>query len=131
VTALADLRAKLPPKNLRRFVGEGVLQSKPSQDLRPNEQLEEKERGQTRRRVYAALHRALADLPKEERVLVLMWTEFKVADIARIRGEEQKPLYRRLNKIKQTLKKALERQGVGRQDVEEILGSWESPSRDF
>ncbi|MEA2599802.1 MAG: hypothetical protein QOF89_794 [Acidobacteriota bacterium] len=131
VAALADLRAKLPPKNLRSFVGEGELQSEPSPDLRPDEQFEAKERGQTRRRVYAALQRALKDLPSEDRVLMLMWTEFKVADIARIRGEAQKLLYRRLDKIKQTLKKALERQGVRRQDVEEILGSWESPSRDF
>jgi RNA polymerase sigma factor (sigma-70 family) len=131
MAALADIRAKLPPKNLRRFVGEEGLQSEPSRDLRPDERLEEKERGQTRRRVYAALQRALKDLPSEDRVLMLMWTEFKVADIARIRGEAQKPLYRRLDKIKEALRKALERQGVRRQDVEEILGSWDSPTLDF
>lgn len=131
VTVLADLWAKLPPKNLRIFVGEGELQFEPSPDLRPDELLEVKERWQNRRRIYAYLHRALAELPKEDRVLILMWTEFKVADIARIRGEDQKALYRRLDKIRQTLKKALERQGVRRQDVEEILGSWDSPTLDF
>jgi RNA polymerase sigma factor (sigma-70 family) len=131
VAVLADLWDKLPPRNLRRFVGEEGLQAEPSRDLRPDERLEEKERGTMRRRVYAALQRALADLPKEDRLLVRMAMELKVADIARIRRVEQKPLYRRLDKIKQKLRKALERQEVRRQDVEEILGSWDSPSRDF
>jgi RNA polymerase sigma factor (sigma-70 family) len=128
---LADLAAKLPPRNLRRFVGEEGLQAEPSRDLQPDERLVAQERGGIRRRVYAALQRALANLPKEDRLLILMWTEIKVADIARLWGVEQKPLYRRIEKIKATLKKAIERQGMRRQDVEEILGSLGVPDPDF
>ncbi len=131
VAGLADLAAKLPPRNLRRFVGEESLQTEPSCDPRPDERIEAQERGVTRRRIYAALQRALAELPKEDRFLILMWTELKVADIARIRGVEQKPLYRRIEKILKTLRKALERQGLRRQDVEKVLGSLGVPELDF
>lgn len=131
VAELADLAAKLPPKNLRRFVGEESLQNEPSRDLRPDQQLEAKEASLHRKRTYEKLRRAIAELPKEDRLLLRMWTEFKIADIARIRGVEQKPLYRRLEKIFKKLRKALESQGVRRQDVEEVLGSLGVPELDF
>lgn len=131
IAELADLAAKLPAKSVRRFEGEDRLEAEPSRDLLPDEQLEAKEKGVMRRRVYAALQRAIADLSPEDRLLIQMWTELKVADIARIRGVEQKPLYRRIEKILKTLRKALERQGVRRQDVEEVLGSLGVPELDF
>ena len=45
-----------------------------------------------------------------------------MADIARVQGLEQKPLYRRIKKICKEWKKALEREGVRREDVKGILG---------
>ncbi len=131
VAELADLAAKLPPKNVRRFVSEDSLLTEPSRDLRPDERFEGQERSVTKRRIYAALQRALAELPKEDRILILMWTEFKVADIARIRRVEQKSLYRRIEKILKALGKELERQGVRHQDVEEVLSSLGAPELDF
>jgi RNA polymerase sigma factor (sigma-70 family) len=128
---LEDLAAKLPPRNLRHFVGEEGLQAEPSRDPRPDERLEARETGGIRRRIYAALLRAIAELPPEDRLLIRMWTEMKVADIARIRGVDQKSLYRRIDKILGKLKKSLEHQGIRRQDVEEILGSLGVPDLDF
>jgi hypothetical protein len=57
--------------------------------------------------------------------------EFSVAQISRIRGIEQKPLYRRLEKIYKELRKAIEREGVRRQDVEEVLASMAPEILDF
>ena len=128
---LADLAAKLPPKNLRRFGGDEDLQFEPSRELGPDERFAAKEKAVTLRRTYAKLQRAIAELSPEDRLLIRMWMELKVADIARIRGVEQKPLYRRLEKIFKALGKSLERMGVRRQDIEEILRSLGVPDLDF
>ena len=128
---LADLAAKLPSRNLRHFVGEEGLQTEPSRNLRPDERLAARETGAVKRRIYLGLQRAIAELPPDDRRLIRMWTELKVADIARILGVEQKPLYRRIEKILGKLKKSLERQGIRRQDIEEVLGSLGAPDLDF
>ncbi|HEV7507282.1 MAG TPA: sigma-70 family RNA polymerase sigma factor [Thermoanaerobaculia bacterium] len=132
VAELAELRARLPPRTGRYPpAGEEQLKSKPDTAPRPDEQVEEKEKEKTRRRVYMAQNRALMTLPKEDRLLVRMRMEFSVAQISRIRGIEQKPLYRRLEKIYKELRKAIEREGVRRQDVEELLASMAPEIWDF
>jgi len=98
---------------------------------RPDERLAARETGAVKRRIYLGLQRAIAELPPDDRRLIRMWTELKVADIARILGVEQKPLYRRIEKILGKLKKSLERQGIRRQDIEEVLGSLGAPDLDF
>jgi len=122
VLELADLRAKLPPRSLRRFVSEERLQAEITREPRPDERLEGKERAGFRRRVFALLLQALKILTSEEQVLVRMRTEFKVSEIARLRGMEQKPLYKRLEKIYEKLRKELERHGIRRGDIQDLLG---------
>jgi RNA polymerase sigma factor (sigma-70 family) len=130
---LWKLRTSLPPRIVRRFVGEEVLQAEASRELRPDERLAEKEKAVKSRWIYAALHRALAELPKEDRVLIMMWLQgIKVADIARKRRLDQKRLYRRIEKIKLKLRKALERQAIRRQDLDDIFGtrsSWHDDAK--
>ena len=128
---LRDLAAKLPPKLGRRVVGEERLEAEPSKDPRPDEQVEEKERTRISRRVYMTLKGCLDALPKEDKLLVKDRMRFSVAEIARIRRIEQKPLYRRLDKIYKALKACLGKHGVRRQDVEEVLGSLNSKISDF
>lgn len=120
---LADLQAKLPPRIPRQVFNEEVLRFEPSREPQPDQQLEEKELGLERRRIYMALQRALDTLPAEDRLLIKMTLKYKVSDIARIQKVEQKPLYRRIDKIHKALEKALERHGVRREDVKRILGS--------
>jgi RNA polymerase sigma factor (sigma-70 family) len=122
VLELADLRAKLPPRSLRRFVSEERLQDEINREPRPDERLEGKERAGFRRRVFALLLQALKILTSEEQVLVRMRTEFKVSEIARLRGMEQKSLYKRLEKIYEKLRKELERHGIRRGDIQDLLG---------
>lgn len=61
-----------------------------------------------------ALTRALNALPPTDRVLVQMhfWGGQTVARIALITGENQKGLYRRLDKVKQELRRRLEAEGL-------------------
>jgi hypothetical protein len=55
VLELADLRAKLPPRSLRRFVSEKQLEAETSREPRPDERLEGKERAKTGRQITAIL----------------------------------------------------------------------------
>jgi len=119
---LADLRARLPPKVVRHFVGEEILQFKASHGLRPDQELEMKERSIIKQRVLRVLDRVLKSLPVEDLLLVGMRTKLSVADIARLRRMEQKPLYPRLTRIYKKLRTAMEREGIRKQDIEDILG---------
>jgi RNA polymerase sigma factor (sigma-70 family) len=127
VAELADLRAQLPDRvPTRQPVGEAPLQHRPASELQPDQEVLENEREIGRRRLYMGLERALDTLPKDDHLLVKNWLKFSIADIARIYKVEQKPLYRRMDKILKTLKKALERQGVRREDVKGLLGPMEN-----
>jgi RNA polymerase sigma factor (sigma-70 family) len=129
---LRDLAEKLPPRVGRQPpAGEGDLEAKPDGALRPDEELAEKERKGISRRVYVTLLSCLKALPKEDQVLVKDRQRFSVAQIARLRKVEQKPLYRRLTKIYAALKECLGRHGVRQQDVKEVLGSLDPGISDF
>jgi RNA polymerase sigma factor (sigma-70 family) len=127
---LEDIRRRIPHRSPRKMVGEEHLQLAPTRESQPYERLREKERQGERRRIYMALQRALDTLDKEDKLLVKMRTEYSVADIARLWKVEQKPLYRQLTKIYDKLRKELARQGVRRQDVDDILGSLETDYSD-
>lgn len=128
VAELEDLWAKLPHRLPREEVGEGPLIFKPAQGPRPDQEAEEKELERERRRVYMGLGRAVESLSTDDQLFIKMWVKFSIADIARIRKVEQKPLYRRWNKILKALEKALERQGVRREDIKKILGPLKADS---
>jgi len=130
-TELRDLDAKLPPKSMRRFVGEESIQNEASRDPRPDEVVERNEWAADWKRITAKLLQALETLPAEDQILVRMRTEYKVVDIARLRKMDQKSLYRRLDKIHARLEKELERLGVRRQDVENLLRALKPGLLDF
>jgi RNA polymerase sigma factor (sigma-70 family) len=131
VAELEEIHKRIPHRSPRQLVGEERLQSEPTRELRPDERLQAKEIQGERRRIYTALQRSLDILSNEDKLLVRMRTKHSVADIARIWKVEQKPLYRRLAKIYDRLRKELERQGVRRQDVDDILGSLEPDYPEF
>lgn len=128
---LRELAAKLPPRTGRHVDGEEGLEDEPSKEPPPDEPVQEKERARIRRRVYMTLQGCLDALPKEDKLLVKDRMRFSVAQIARLRGVDQKPLYRRLDKIYKTLKVCLGKHGVRRQDVVEVLGSLNPKISDF
>lgn len=119
---LAEIWAKLKPRVKWREVDEEDLESEPGRDPNPEEQLEKKERGEISRRVYRALARAVETLSKEDKLfLKLRGDGFKVSEIARIWKVDQKPLYRRQDKIQKTLFEDMQRQGIRQQDIEDAL----------
>ena len=121
---LEALAAQLPPRIKRGGMeGEEVLQSFPTGEPNPEEILRIKERVEGKRRFEAKLYRALKTLSAEDQLLVQLRIQFSVADIARSRRIEQKPLYRRLDKIYKALREALEREGVRRSEIDQYLRS--------
>ena len=73
--------------------------------------------------VSAGLQRAMAHLSPED-VMIVQWHFAEgrsIADVARALGIEQKPLYRRVPKLRETLRAHLEREGISARDVRELL----------
>lgn len=121
VAELREIWVQLPPRTPRQRAGEEELERIPDRRDSPDDGLEAKERRTSRRFVHASLEKALAQLPAEDHVIIRMTGELKVVDIARILGLEQKSLYRRIEKIKAFLRKALEDDGIGPEDIEDAL----------
>jgi len=128
---LEALAAKLPPRIPRRFVGEEQLDAEADREMRPDERLEEKERGRIGRRVWGTVLQCIKARPPEDQVLLWLRLELSVAEIARLRQLEQKPLYRRLDKIYSELRNDLSRHGVRRQEIEAIFGRLQPGFLDF
>lgn len=121
VEELEAIRVQLPLWIPRKEVGEEPLLHLPDSELPPDEQFEEREKAQKRRRTIAALYRACQTLPKEDRLFLKLLEDFSIAEIARLQKVDQKPLYRRHGKILKALRKALEREGVRKADIDDIL----------
>lgn len=82
---------------------------------------EGREREQDRAR--AALDRIMSELPTEDRLILRMhfWEGLSVADIARGLRLEQKPLYRRFERLLASLRERLTQAGVTRELIGELI----------
>jgi RNA polymerase sigma factor (sigma-70 family) len=121
---LARLLAELPPGGRRRpqEVGEELLSTAESDDAA--DALVHRSEDETEHAaVDAALARAMDGLPSEDRAILRMrfWQGISVADIARALRLEQKPLYRRLDRLYAILRKELERSDVSGDRVRGML----------
>lgn len=109
-----------PPRPL--IVGDEVPQDLPSPGDRPDAPSEEEEREAVRRKALAALAEAREALPKEDQLILKMKGDgFKAAHIARFLGLDQKPLYRRIEKILKELREELERRGISKRDIDDLF----------
>ena len=118
---LADMAARLPDWVPRKPVGEELLENQPSKD-RTDSHAEGKEREAIRHKVLAALQEIREALPPEDQLILKMkGDDFTVADISHTLGLEQKPLYRRIERIFKDLREQLERQGFGKKDLDGIF----------
>jgi RNA polymerase sigma factor for flagellar operon FliA len=70
-----------------------------------------------------ALRRAMERLTPDERMIVRLFfaQEMTIADIARALGIEQKPLYRRIPKLREKLRGYLEEQGISATKVRSLF----------
>lgn len=121
---LAKLARKLPPRHPRRQMeGEETLEHWPDEGLTPEEQVIAEEKRARCQEILGFLKKALEQLAPEDALLAKMKGSFQVSQIARNLHLEQKPLYRRLEKILKALREDLEGRGVRPEEIEEILGT--------
>jgi len=114
---LTDIAARLPGRVPRRVVGEEMLQDQPSDDRTDSLAMEE-EREAVRRKVFPALEEIRKALPPEDQLILKMkGDDFKKADISRILGLDEKPFYRRIDRIFKDLREELERRGFTKEDI--------------
>jgi RNA polymerase sigma factor for flagellar operon FliA len=81
------------------------------------------ERECTARRAAAALDACIAGLDAEEQIILRMRfaNSMRVPDIARILSLDMKKLYKRIEKLLIRLKMALEKAGIARADIDDLL----------
>jgi len=126
--ALAAILAQCPARTASRAervdAADGVPVDLVPGDGAADDALLGQEADDERRSVGARLSAAVDQLPAEERVMVRLryWQGLSVADVARALGVPQKPLYRRLERVLETLRAELARQGVDREQVRTLLG---------
>jgi RNA polymerase sigma factor (sigma-70 family) len=120
VRALAGKSRSMP----RRYVPiDLVAHTLPTCD-EPAAGIEARERGARGLHVAGALHAAMRAMPARDRLLLRMRYEdgLKVADMARMLGEDPKTLYRTLETLHRRLRRAMGDHGVTRADVGELVG---------
>ncbi len=119
---LEDLAERIPHRSPPRGTeGEETLEDHPSAELPPDDRLRAQE-GRTRLEEILEMMKEILDQPPhEDALLARMSCEFKISDIARRLRLEQKPLYRRLEKILKGLREELERRGVQPEEIGDLL----------
>ncbi len=88
----------------------------------------ETEHATGRDRAFRLLTDQIARLGPEDQLVLRMrfWDGLSVADIARALGLEQKPLYRRLERLEGALRTMLHGVGITREEVRQILATEEA-----
>jgi len=112
--SLDELMARFPARQGRIPVGEQAIAELPASDRAPDEHLEAEQGATVARLAADALGRALAHLPAEDQLILKMrFTDgLSFAEVARTLHLDQKPLYRRVDRILLELRRALESGGL-------------------
>ena len=124
VAELEMLYVRLPLRNPRPvLVSEEVSPDAVAVDGDADERIETSDRERTARTTAAAIDGELASLDAEDRLILQMRFihNRKVPDIARILQIDQKKIYKRLDKLFAILRRALEKAGVCKADVDRLL----------
>jgi RNA polymerase sigma factor for flagellar operon FliA len=121
---LRELARRLPRREPLRPLeaGEDVLDSVPASDDAEG-RVATAEAVATRARAIDGLSRAVAALPAEEQVVVRLhwWHGLGVAEIARQLGIEQKPLYKKMDRVLAQLRAHLVKDGLTIESVREVI----------
>jgi RNA polymerase sigma factor for flagellar operon FliA len=123
------IHARLPLRQPRPvLVAEAASRDVPGREL-PDAGLFGAERQHVAREAYALLDRAFGDLSNEERMILRMRyaSSLKVPEIATALSLDTKKLYKRIEKMLVSLRGMLERAGIDRRVVDDILNVDEVP----
>jgi RNA polymerase sigma factor for flagellar operon FliA len=121
---LRGLLKELPPREPRhREVSADELPETQEADDRADKRVTGAETRALRDQVTGALKRAMDRLGAEDQVVVRMHfvDGLTLADVARALKIEQKPLYRRIKRLRDLLRTAMEAEGVHGEDVHDLM----------
>lgn len=121
---LEAIAAELPARVNRKAAGEDELATVYASGPPVDAGIATRERVSRAEQVQRALLASLGLLTEQEQlVLKLRFVDgLQVSAIARMLGEDQKQLYRRLDSVMRQMRTALAAQGVGGADIEELVG---------
>lgn len=120
---LDEMRRYLTIRPRRREASESELDGMAAPEQPIDEGLQAEERARLADRIACALPKVLETLDPQDKLLVTMSLidGLQIATIARVLGVEQKPLYPRLKRILVQLRRALEAEGLTRDEVMDFL----------
>ena len=116
------LYLRLPERHPRPVLVAAVApEAAPTID--PDRELFTAERRKTARAAAAAIDGAMAGMEHESQVILRMrfWNNQKVPDIARALHIEAKRLYKKIDRLLQTLREALEKAGIDHEIIADLL----------
>jgi RNA polymerase sigma factor for flagellar operon FliA len=117
---LGDLLRQLPRRAPLRpiEVGETAMSGAATRD-----DVAAREAGEARASLERALSDTLESLTREDRLLLKLrfWHDASIADVARVLGAEQRPLYRRLERLLATLRERLAAAGISADAVRDLV----------
>jgi RNA polymerase sigma factor for flagellar operon FliA len=118
------LYAALPVREKRRFQSDDTLTGVPASESADDGTVE-RDRREAAGRIGAALQDLLVKLPAQDRLILRARFEDgrTVVDIAAMVGLDQKPLYRRLERLFRDLRAGLETCGISAAEVRDFLGA--------
>jgi RNA polymerase sigma factor (sigma-70 family) len=118
------MAGELPSRAGRRFLDDEKLSDLASTIPPPDSMLQDAGALAEADRVEDALAAALGGLEDEDRLVLKLHFHdgHQVSTISRLLGLEQKPLYRRIERLKALLRRELEARGVTREQIVAIVG---------
>lgn len=124
---LFELAASFPERGRPRVESVGGDIDRTAGDATAEQGLASSELAARTGMITQALQRALDGLGAEDRLILKLkfWEDFTVADIARTLHLEQRPLYRRVNRLLEELRGSLRGEGFTLDDVRGLFGDWE------
>lgn len=132
VAELEAIHARLPLRNPRPvLISDEVSAEAVASDGDADERIEAGDRERTARSAASTIDKVLGGMEAEDRLILQMrfWEQRKVPDIARRLQLEQKKVYKRLDKLFASMRRALEEAGVRRRDVDRLLSSGDQDLR--
>jgi len=116
--------AELPRRGQRKRAGEDALEHMPSPIVAEDPIDVEQDRASAHRARIALSDAIPALSPQDQLIIRLRFQDgFTVARIAQLIGEEQKPLYRRIEQILARLRATMTAAGVTAEEVRSLLGN--------
>lgn len=124
IAELEAIHLRLPPRVPRPMpVSDELLPESVAANGEADELVEAQDRERVARRTATTLGTLFQECGAEDRLILKMrfWDERKVPDIARTLNLDQKKLYKRIDKLCHTLRRGLEKAGVSKSDVADLL----------